>query len=64
LLIAILPAHFPGESGVGKSSILGRFKDESFAEAVPPTEGVNFGMQSVMVDNTKIGLEIVWLRKS
>lgn len=50
-----------GESGVGKSSILGRFKDESFAEAVPPTEGVNFGMQSVMVDNTKIGLEIVRL---
>jgi len=47
-----------GESGVGKTSILNRFVNDTFAETVPPTEGVNFGLQSVMVDNTKIGLEI------
>jgi GTPase SAR1 family protein len=48
-----------GESGVGKTSILDRFKDDTFSDSVPPTEGVNFGHQSVMAENTKIGLMLV-----
>jgi len=47
-----------GESGVGKTSIVNRFTNDTFSDQVPPTVGVNFEKQSVMVDNNKIGLEI------
>jgi small GTP-binding protein len=45
-------------SGVGKSSILLRFTDDSFATDQPATIGVDFKVKSIDVDGKKVKLTI------
>ena len=45
-------------SGVGKSSILLRFTDDSFASDQPATIGVDFKVKSIDVDGKKVKLTI------
>ena len=45
-------------SGVGKSSILLRFTDDSFAPDQPATIGVDFKVKALDVDGKKVKLTI------
>mmetsp|Transcript_9165 Transcript_9165/g.17795 ORF Transcript_9165/g.17795 Transcript_9165/m.17795 type:complete len:198 (+) Transcript_9165:19-612(+) len=47
-----------GDSGVGKSSILLRFTDDSFASDQPATIGVDFKVKQIDVDGKKVKLTI------
>mmetsp|Transcript_47720 Transcript_47720/g.74461 ORF Transcript_47720/g.74461 Transcript_47720/m.74461 type:complete len:202 (+) Transcript_47720:1-606(+) len=47
-----------GDSGVGKSSILLRFTDDSFASDQPATIGVDFKVKAIDVDGKKVKLTI------
>jgi len=47
-----------GESGVGKSSLLLRFVDDSFDPEQPATIGVDFKVKTVTVDGNQIKLAI------
>ena len=48
-----------GNSGVGKSSLLVRFADDTFSENFMPTIGVDFKIRTVEVDGKTIKLQIV-----
>eukprot|EP00351_Strombidinopsis_sp_SopsisLIS2011_P003049 CAMPEP_0116875128 /NCGR_PEP_ID=MMETSP0463-20121206/6913_1 /TAXON_ID=181622 /ORGANISM="Strombidinopsis sp, Strain SopsisLIS2011" /LENGTH=59 /DNA_ID=CAMNT_0004520109 /DNA_START=31 /DNA_END=210 /DNA_ORIENTATION=+ len=45
-----------GNSGVGKSSLLVRFADDTFSENFMPTIGVDFKIRTVEVDGKTIKL--------
>lgn len=47
-----------GDSGVGKSSLLLRFADDTYTEAYVTTIGVDFKIRTINVDNKKIKLQI------
>ncbi len=47
-----------GDSGVGKSCILTRFADETFAESFISTIGVDFKIRTIEIDNKMIKLQI------
>eukprot|EP01120_Amphizonella_sp_Union-15-10_P004086 TRINITY_DN1461_c0_g1_i1.p1 TRINITY_DN1461_c0_g1~~TRINITY_DN1461_c0_g1_i1.p1 ORF type:complete len:229 (+),score=50.16 TRINITY_DN1461_c0_g1_i1:61-687(+) len=47
-----------GDSGVGKSSVLMRFADNSFTESFISTIGVDFKIKTIEVDKTTIRLQI------
>eukprot|EP00352_Strombidinopsis_acuminata_P009120 CAMPEP_0176360718 /NCGR_PEP_ID=MMETSP0126-20121128/17266_1 /TAXON_ID=141414 ORGANISM="Strombidinopsis acuminatum, Strain SPMC142" /NCGR_SAMPLE_ID=MMETSP0126 /ASSEMBLY_ACC=CAM_ASM_000229 /LENGTH=205 /DNA_ID=CAMNT_0017716031 /DNA_START=138 /DNA_END=755 /DNA_ORIENTATION=+ len=47
-----------GNSGVGKSSLLVRFADDTFSENFMPTIGVDFKIRTVEVDGKTIKLQI------
>ena len=48
-----------GDSGVGKSSILLRFVDDTFSENFYVTLGVNYKFKNFTVDNKLVKLQIV-----
>ena len=45
-----------GSSGVGKSSLLVRFSDDTFTDNFMPTIGVDFKIKTIDVDGKKIKL--------
>ena len=47
-----------GEAKVGKTSILTRFTEGNFSEAVMPTLGIDYRMKRVEVGNKEIKLQI------
>ncbi|XP_071591059.1 ras-related protein Rab-18 isoform X2 [Heliangelus exortis] len=47
-----------GESGVGKSSLLLRFTDDTFDPELPATIGVDFKVKTISVDGNKAKLAI------
>ncbi|VDK79421.1 unnamed protein product [Onchocerca ochengi] len=47
-----------GESGVGKSSLMLRFVDDTFDPEIAATIGVDFRVTSMMVDNNRVKLAI------
>lgn len=47
-----------GETGVGKSCVVTRFKDDTFQELHRPTVGVNFQNVMMHIDSTEIKLQI------
>ncbi|MCP9258171.1 Ras-related protein Rab-18 [Dirofilaria immitis] len=52
-----------GESGVGKSSLMLRFVDDTFDPEIAATIGVDFRVTSMIVDNNRVKLAI-WARHS
>ena len=47
-----------GDSGVGKSNILGRYLHNEFHEDTKSTVGVEFGSKKMVIENTSIKLQI------
>ena len=47
-----------GDSGVGKSSILSRFADDSFSQTFITTIGIDFKIRTITLDDKKIKLQI------
>lgn len=47
-----------GNSQVGKSSILNQFTEGVFTETIPPTLGIDYKINKVLVDGTEIKLQI------
>jgi len=48
-----------GEAGVGKSALVQRFTRDSFTEHLPPTIGIDFGLQTVEMDeHTHVRLQL------
>uniref|UniRef100_A0A7S0LEA0 Uncharacterized protein n=1 Tax=Coccolithus braarudii TaxID=221442 RepID=A0A7S0LEA0_9EUKA len=47
-----------GDSGVGKSSILARFADDSFSQGFIATIGIDFKIRTITLDDKKIKLQI------
>ncbi|EOD40734.1 Rab8, rab family GTPase [Emiliania huxleyi CCMP1516] len=47
-----------GDSGVGKSSILVRFADDSFSQSFIATIGIDFKIRSVELDGKRVKLQI------
>ena len=47
-----------GDSGVGKSNILGRYLHNEFREDTKSTVGVEFGSKKMVIENTPIKLQI------
>ena len=47
-----------GESKVGKSSILNRFCEKTFVETHPPTLGIDYKIENIEINNTKMKLQI------
>ena len=47
-----------GDSGVGKTCILHRFADDTYAESSIPNIGVDFKIKTIVVDGKKIKLQI------
>ena len=47
-----------GDSGVGKSSLLLRFADDTFCESYISTIGVDFKIKTVMLDNKVVKLQV------
>ena len=50
-----------GDSGVGKSSLLLRFADDTYTASFISTIGVDFKIKTVPVDNSTVKLQIVIL---
>uniref|UniRef100_A0AAQ4P3D8 RAB18B, member RAS oncogene family n=1 Tax=Gasterosteus aculeatus aculeatus TaxID=481459 RepID=A0AAQ4P3D8_GASAC len=50
-----------GESGVGKSSLLLRFTEDTFDPEQPATIGVDFKVKTLSIDGNKAKLAI-WVR--
>jgi len=50
-----------GDSGVGKSSILIRFSDDSFTETYLTTIGVDFRFKTLKIEGKNVKLQI-WVR--
>mmetsp|Transcript_27439 Transcript_27439/g.72431 ORF Transcript_27439/g.72431 Transcript_27439/m.72431 type:complete len:201 (-) Transcript_27439:364-966(-) len=48
-----------GDSGVGKSSLLLRFSDDSFDLNCTPTIGIDFKLRTIEMDNKKIKLQLL-----
>jgi Ras-related protein Rab-8A len=48
-----------GDSGVGKSSLLLRFSDDSFDMNCTPTIGIDFKLRTIELDNKKIKLQLL-----
>ena len=47
-----------GDSGVGKSSLLLRFADDSFSEGFISTIGVDFKIKTITIDNKVVKLQV------
>mmetsp|Transcript_42837 Transcript_42837/g.93877 ORF Transcript_42837/g.93877 Transcript_42837/m.93877 type:complete len:215 (-) Transcript_42837:592-1236(-) len=47
-----------GDSGVGKSSILARFADDSFSQTFITTIGIDFKIRTITLDDKRIKLQI------
>jgi Ras-related protein Rab-8A len=47
-----------GDSGVGKTNLLTRYCEGIFKESYVATIGVDFKMKSILVDETKVKLQI------
>ena len=47
-----------GDSGVGKTCLLTRFNDNTFNDEYTSTIGVDFGIQTVVINNKKLKLQI------
>ena len=47
-----------GDSGVGKSSLLLRFSDDSYSESYVCTVGVDFKIKTIEVDGKTVKLQI------
>ena len=47
-----------GDSGVGKSNILGRYLHDEFKEDTKSTVGVEFGSKKMQIENATIKLQI------
>lgn len=47
-----------GDSGVGKSNILGRFCDDKFSATHMATVGVDFKIKTINVEGRKIKLQL------
>jgi len=47
-----------GDSGVGKSSILLRFADDSFTQSFITTIGIDFKIRTITLDGKRIKLQI------
>jgi len=56
--VATLKILVIGESGVGKSSLLLRFVDDSFDPDQPATIGVDFKVKTISIDNNDVKLAI------
>jgi len=48
-----------GDSGVGKSCLLLRYSDDSFTSSFITTIGIDFKIKSIVIDTSKIKLQIV-----
>lgn len=51
-----------GDSGVGKSSLLIRFSDNTFSGSYITTIGVDFKIRTVVIGGERVKLQI-WVRK-
>lgn len=49
---------FIGDSGVGKSCLLLRYSDDSFTSSFITTIGIDFKIKSIVIDDSKIKLQI------
>lgn len=49
-----------GDSGVGKSNLLGRFTKNEFSTQTKSTIGVEFATRSIQVDDNKIVKAQIW----
>ena len=47
-----------GDSGVGKSSLLVRFTEDSFTESFIATIGIDFKIKTIQLQNKKVKLQI------
>ena len=47
-----------GDSGVGKSCLLLRYSDDSFTSSFIATIGIDFKIKSILIDNSKVKLQI------
>eukprot|EP00294_Goniomonas_avonlea_P009502 CAMPEP_0114555756 /NCGR_PEP_ID=MMETSP0114-20121206/8923_1 /TAXON_ID=31324 /ORGANISM="Goniomonas sp, Strain m" /LENGTH=213 /DNA_ID=CAMNT_0001740911 /DNA_START=71 /DNA_END=712 /DNA_ORIENTATION=+ len=48
-----------GDSGVGKSSLLLRFSDDTFDTSGTPTIGIDFKLRTIELDNKRIKLQLL-----
>jgi len=48
-----------GDSGVGKSSLLLRFSDDTFDTSATPTIGIDFKLRTIELDNKRIKLQLL-----
>ena len=49
---------FIGDSGVGKTSFVQRFCNNTFRESFSTTIGVDFQVKTIMIDNRVIALQL------
>eukprot|EP01129_Flabellula_baltica_P005417 TRINITY_DN1966_c0_g1_i2.p1 TRINITY_DN1966_c0_g1~~TRINITY_DN1966_c0_g1_i2.p1 ORF type:complete len:130 (+),score=11.68 TRINITY_DN1966_c0_g1_i2:55-390(+) len=54
----MFPIYLIGDSGVGKSSLLLRYTDDTYSETFISTIGVDFRIKTITIDDTVIKLQM------